>query len=341
MTPKDSDDILLRIYSAECPQEAIEYAENAYLRHLSAYIESGDLSVSNTVSLGTPFEIPSDVSDLPVYYFPIISDGKVIATFRVYPDYVQSTDDGDTIYAGIMSLYLVGELNALMEDTELSSPVFLYMDNDNVMERIDNDVNVLVPSPKGEPPMGIEVTPSNLNVVALTDTLDSASTEELIMPYTISKYLDCNIIETQGNNQWCYAYASSMIIRYCTGNNQYPKARDIMEMYYSVLTDDSYLTQAQVVDAGYQFGLHPRYIARTISPYAEIDADRPIFLHSTDGNPLFGHALVMRGYNISSNVYSIWNPWRNYFESMDISTNIYVADSSTSFEWTKTIYGWA
>ena len=42
-----------------------------------------------------------------------------------------------------------------------------------------------------------------------------------------------------------------------------------------------------------------------------------------------------------SNVYSIWNPWRNYFESMDISTNIYVADSSTSFEWTKTIYGWA
>ena len=44
---------------------------------------------------------------------------------------------------------------------------------------------------------------------------------------------------------------------------------------------------------------------------------------------------------ICSNVYSIWNPWRNYFESMDISTNIYVADSSTSFEWTKTIYGWA
>lgn len=87
MTQKDSDDILLRIYSAECPQEAIEYAESAYLRHLTAYIESGDLSVSNTVSLGMPFEIPSDVSDLPVYYFPIISDGKVtilIITFRDY-----------------------------------------------------------------------------------------------------------------------------------------------------------------------------------------------------------------------------------------------------------------
>jgi len=113
------------VYSQECPSAAIEFAENNYVPFLVASVESGAFRVGDTIQLGSPFTIQSECLDSTVYYFPIISDGTVVATFRVYQDTTTNS------YCGIMSQYLVKELSALSMDS--SSPALLFLDAGNTV----------------------------------------------------------------------------------------------------------------------------------------------------------------------------------------------------------------
>lgn len=58
------------------------------------------------------------------------------------------------------------------------------------------------------------------------------------------------------------------------------------------------------------------------------------------------HAFVLRGYTvanlpgqiISSTLYSIWNPWNPFFESMDANNRQFISHGVV-FEWTSTVIG--
>jgi len=52
------------------------------------------------------------------------------------------------------------------------------------------------------------------------------------------------------------------------------------------------------------------------------------------------HALALRGYNEQTGVFSVWNPWYNYYETMPIDTRIYTATNGSRWEWKRSIIDW-
>lgn len=321
------------IYSQDCPTAAIEFAEENFLPFLTSSIEGDALQVGDIIQLGSPFTIQPQSLDTVVYYFPIISDGTIIGTFRIYKD--TSTNE----YVGIMSKFLADELSSL--DTISSTPALLFMDEGNIMVSIGDKVDVLMHDPHGTPPSNRELPPIELSAVDPMIPLDTISTSELSIPFSISKYLNLDLIETQGDEEWCFAYAASSIIRYVNGTTT-PKALDVMKIFYLNPKPENMLSVYNVVGAGAAYGLNPIYATRCVPAFSEIDANRPVFIRcqrtSETGSKKY-HALVIRGYNISTNVYSIWNPWNSYYESISISTNQYITGDRT-YTWIETIYNW-
>lgn len=328
-----STDESLFLYSQDCPSAAIEYARSNFCPFLVSSLESGSIQSGAIAQLGTPFTIQSQYLSATVYYFPIISNGIVIATFRVYEDTTTNT------YVGIMSKFLADELSSL--NTTSSTPALLFVDEGNIMANVNGQISILINDPDGTPPAGQEPSPVELHIVTPLHPLVTFAIAELNTPFSISKYLNLDLVETQGSENWCIAYASSAIIRYVTKNST-PRALDIMKMFYDDPKDDDMLNGFKVIVAGISYGLSPIYAFDCVPSISEIDAGRPVVLRcqmTTDtGNKKY-HALVMRGYNVGTNVYSIWNPWHNYYESMSMSTREYIVGDRT-YTWIETIYNW-
>lgn len=323
----------LFVYSQDCPTAAVEFAKNNFLPFLTASIEGGAIQVGDIIQLGSPFTIQAQYLDTIVYYFPIISDGAIVATFRVYEDASAKS------YVGIMSKFLADELSSL--NTNSSVPALLFIDEGNIMVNIGGMVDVLIDDPNGTIPSEQKISPIGLCTVNPLTPLDTISSSELSSPFAISKYLNLDLIEQQGNEEWCAAYASSAIIRYVNGTTT-PKALDVMKMFYLNPKPENMLSVYEVLNAGRLNGLNPLYTSSRVSAIPEIDYYRPVFIRcqrtTNTGNKKY-HALVIRGYNISSNVYSIWNPWNDYYETMSMSTNQYITGDRT-YTWIETVYNW-
>lgn len=124
--------------------------------------------------------------------------------------------------------------------------------------------------------------------------------------------------------------------------------QDCCGIYYD---KDTELNLRQVTQAAKLYGLTPAINLATMVPYVELDNGHPIFLRTQNvtnsrtistsgGSEKSYHALVLRGYNIGTNVYSIWNPWYEFYESMDMSTLIYITPGGTQYKWINTIHNW-
>lgn len=89
------------------------------------------------------------------------------------------------------------------------------------------------------------------------------------------------------------------------------------------------------------FWMYPTEESSRVDPYGFINIGSPLYLGTMniyDSNSR--HALALRGYNISGGLFSIWNPWHPYYETMDASTGLHTADDTTVYQWGVTIYGW-
>lgn len=328
----------LVVYSENCPSAAEAYAVNHYETFLYASIESGAFSVGQSVSLGTPFTIASPQSDTDVYYFPIISDEIVVATFRVY------LDETEQEYTGIMSAYLAAELNELSSATTNETPAMLFMDNGNLMVRIGEESTLLLPSPLDPDTSELLYTnemtafTQNTNTVAVLDR--TATVHELVVPFSTSKYLNLSIIETQGANNWCGAYSTAIILRYLMGSSSSPTAQGLMELAYRRPTSQDTFGIDNTLSVSRLYGYYPRFEYNPINAIAEIDADKPVYVYSKITTGDLYHAYVIRGYNMSGNVYYIWNPWNSFYETMDMHTNKYVANSTYTFHWEGSVFDW-
>lgn len=114
----------LMIYTQECPQTAISYATQAYIRHVNSMVALDLLQISDKVSLGSPFTIMGEDSNPPVFYFPVINNNKIVATFRVSVN-ESYTNSISSMYTGILSKYMVSELNMLSTLTSEESIALL------------------------------------------------------------------------------------------------------------------------------------------------------------------------------------------------------------------------
>lgn len=347
-TAVDTTNTQLYVYSQECPVAAIEYAGSAFQRHLCTSVNGGSFSVGDTITLGSPFTISSSQYNAEIYYFPVITNNKVVATFRVFLDDSRSSENNELVYTGSMSPFLAKELNSLMGKTSVEDPALLYFDdNDNIMSFVSGNTELLLSNPtstssisSAEPTAFSET----LLVVSPFTALNTISSTDLISPHSPSRYLSLNVIETQGQNSWCYAYSAATIIRYCKGYSSSPTAYDIMKLSYSNPTTSNYLSAGDVVSAAYSYGLYPTYVGSVYEDsYAEIEANRPVFIRGASMNRDAAseyHGMVIRGYDLNSRAYSVWNPWYYFYETMDMDTHMYTATNGSKFLWVGTIYGW-
>lgn len=332
------------IMSEECPDEAIVYAQNnlyLYIHDLPAQDERyADMDVSKIV-LGTPFTIQKENPDgKDIFYFPVMYESAIKFTIRVYKD-------ADGSYTGIFSEYLASELEDVSDIASVSDPLILSMNNGNVMITVAGNTSIFIASPIGNEVLEKPVSYSNSNSSIVN--VKEAITYEVVpidnIRATNSKYLSLDLAENQESQQWCSAFAGSAIIRYRTSNKVY--AKDIMSYYYpnsSNLANET-ITHDQLISYAKLKGCSPTKTSSTLEQstiVSQIDNSKPVYL-SCDGTGSYkkaNHALVLRGYDISAGMYSVWNPWYKSYDKMPISTKEYTVDESSSFKWVSTIYGW-
>ncbi len=346
VTPNESR-TKLSVYTDPCPDEVLNYAKSAYQRLLMSAILDGTVSATGTCSLGTPFTIANSESESPVYYFPIINREKTIATFRVYLDLECTLDSGVSTYTGILSPFLAEELNALSE-RELSAPVLIYADNGNIRVKVGNSCETIIPSNDASVPNSTLTVDSVAQLHTVNPSM-AIDTREFVQPRASSQAaLTLSIIETQGNDSWCGAYSTAIILRYLLGSSTTPTARTLMEYVHGEDVENSdAFSVPNTLAAGVRYGFSPTEVIRPLSAtevFAQIDACKPIYVNARRYDSSVSmykyHAIVVRGYNRVYDTFSIWNPWHSYYETMDLNTKQYVASSTITYTWYATVYDW-
>lgn len=329
------------IYSDPCPDEVIAFAKSNFSSLMSESIINGTINIDmdefTSISLCNPFTITSPSAETDVYYFPIVSQDSVIGTLRIYYD-------GNN-YAGIMSQYLSDELNSFIGKTSALSPAHLIFDNNNLVLEQDGIRQLLLASPTGDIPNNIDVSLDKLIVTPFSTELSTVTSSSLISPYDISRYLNLNIIETQEDDSWCYAYCTAAIIRYVKGYDDYPTAEGIMKLALGRNpTKSDSLDGTDVINVAVRYNIYPSYYAKAETQEAinQLDHNVPVLLRCSrplSSNEKGYHAVVLRGYNLSSaNTYSIWNPANDYYETMTSSLKYVIGDRT--YTWIGTILGW-
>jgi len=345
------NDLNLYVYSEQCSRAVNDYAKDNYMRFVSSAVESGDIVVGNEVYLGSPFTIYNNPSPERVYFFPISSNNKIIGTLRVYKDFaVNSLSELANNYTAVFSTFLAEELNQLLYSGELESPMLIYNDNGNIMAYIGGNRFVLVPNTfdvLDANPHNIELPNCGTNKMwTVSNAFSYLSYDDSLSFSRSSGYVTINVVELQGNDNWCAAYSTATIIRALQGNTSTPTAYMLMSMFYSAPQSSDYFHDAYVLSAANYYGYYPTFIANTLtinSVSSQINAGKPIYLTCSDysGNNYIGHhAIVLRGYSTDNNTYSVWNPWYPNNEYMNMLTHSYVAGNGRTLTWIETIYNW-
>lgn len=321
------------------PDEAIDYAVNNVFDYLVARSCEESFELYD-VTMGSPFSMGKETdNDIDVYYFPILSGEQFIYTFRVFEE------DGQ--YTGILSPYMVEQLNKYTDDTSQSEPLYIYMQAGNVIAEKDGEIDIWE-----EQHAGYEVNENQLIALADNSVLESTDIctpieykKEAIPRAVSSKTLSLDMAETQGDQQWCAAFAMSSILRY-KGAGSSVTAEAIVKYFYPNSTNlkNESVSRTQLVNyaknKGYSKTTNSSSTLSNSTVVSEIGNDTPIYAGCAGSGSYekARHALVICGYNNTKSTYTVWNPWYSYTETMSQSTKKYVVNSSSSFTWDCTIY---
>jgi hypothetical protein len=343
------------ILTEECPEDVYEFAEHNWERYVTDLEEDNEKYAyinENELVLGNPFKLYYEAGEsyTPLYYFPIIFNDKIVFTLRVY----EETDD---VYRGIRSEILVDELMALSEISSLNNPVLISVNNGNIVASVNGWAEIIIPDSQGNSISEIALVSSDdeFQIINIVESLDVYEIDEqicvpaadVIIP--IYHNLQLDLIETQGQNNWCAAYCCSSIIRYLTSyDNVF--AETIIRAYHPYMNSNALtdvpLQVSEELSYASNFGLYPtlRNAGMTIDEVAiQIANGVPVqFDMESDaaGNHNI-HAIVCRGYDKRYNTYSVWNPWYPSYESMDATTNSYTAYNGARYvEVIRSFYDW-
>lgn len=331
------------ISSYDCPSQYIDFARNK----IGEFLEASEFFGFSPCYLGNPFTFANDDSN--VYYFPIFYSERIICVLRVY-----SNDKGNI--SGVLSKGFADELNAIAASTSATDPLHIYLSGSDVIFKTDSGEKTVFSYPEDQMS---SVKLSSKNDVLRTSVECSSEKSTQILPASemqrgargTSRYL--NIFasngkphETQGSENWCAAYVAAAILRYRGMNGLL--AVDIMEYFYgnnpstgSGLSIDQVYTYATV---------QGHYVSKTYSTLSyvrlcnEINYDRPVYisLRRTTSSGYAYHAVALCGYNDTSAMMRIWNPWYDYYETVSSLYNYVPSEHRNyTYEYARTIYNWA
>lgn len=321
------------------PDEAIDYAVDNVFDYLVARSSEESFEL-NDLTMGSPFSMGKEsADDIDVYYFPIYSGKEFLYTFRVYREEGQ--------YTGILSPYMVGHLNQYAGRTTESEPLYIYMQFGNVMAEKNGEVDIWE-----EQHAGYELNGNRSVMLAentdleTTDICTPIKYKKKVIPRTAaSKTLSLDMAETQGDQQWCAAFAMASILRY-KGAGSSVTAKAIVKHFYPNSSDlkNESVSRSQLVeyakDKGYSQTKNSSSTLSNSTVVSEIGNNTPIYAGCAGSGSYAKtrHALVICGYNNTKSTYTVWNPWYSYTETMSQSTKTYTVNSKSSFTWDCTIY---
>lgn len=169
-----------------------------------------------TYHLGSPFKFNQ------ITHFPIIQGNRIISLLKLHKE-----KNGK--FSWNVGIDFSNELNDISLLSSKESPIYLFGSKNGIHARIGDNLQTLV-----DTPFELEVAKSTktsdmFTTVDLFDTLIS-TTGEVVNSILSVHYLYLDLVETQGKNVWCAAYASSSILRYRSKSTA--RARDIMLFAY-------------------------------------------------------------------------------------------------------------
>lgn len=131
----------LYLLTEECPQSINAYVEKNISKFLSSKYNEGEISLED-ITVGEAFVIEKEnITDVDVYYFPVFQKNELKYTFRVY--------EAEGSIIGILSSYLVKEIQTIVGGTTINNPARLFMSNGNIVAVIDDEIIAISKDPLG------------------------------------------------------------------------------------------------------------------------------------------------------------------------------------------------
>lgn len=216
-----------------CPQDVVDFAKTSIdsFPYMNEYANS-------QIILGEPFTLTNEKINNTVYYFPVIIDGEIEYTYRIF------YSNG---WQYVLSECLADELNSAAEYSTITAPTIIYVnDDDNIVVQNQNYESIFVVESVSDNVIASstsEILPYSEAIVKIkenktTKTTNNFSSIKVVNDSTMStystkassaksKYLSPTIREKQGSLPWCAGYVTAFIVSYKTGTAYY--AREVAQ----------------------------------------------------------------------------------------------------------------
>ena len=130
------------ILTAPVPAKAIQFARRL-TANLPQEIKDQAAGPSSVISLGAPFALENEPPCATLYYFPVLLEGRIVYTYRVYKS------GWSWGYAG--SVGLADELSKLAGETTAEAPALIYLDeNRDIVLQTQDSARIIAGNPEKE-----------------------------------------------------------------------------------------------------------------------------------------------------------------------------------------------
>lgn len=325
--------------------------------YLSAFIfESPDKELSH-YTLGTAFKmIDGENSTDGTILYPILYDNSIENVA-----YLSKNEDG---YSITVSSLLAKELQQLRENHGDEAITF-YAKDETYYYEVNDEYSLLYKNPisnesteelisffEQEKQSVIANEPTQIvdsNHEKNYDVKPSSSKLSSTISNSTGIRINWKINETQGKNQWCAAYAASMILN--NKNDVRPTTVSQIANYAKVNSQQG-ISDSKIIQYANTRKVYPKYVNRVLSRaevLTEIRKSNSVYggwsrpKSANEGGGLGWHALDIIGLFSSSEFYGywIWNPWYNYIELVDSSKSKIVYNvPGRQYTWKDSITNW-
>lgn len=338
------------ILTESCPKEVIEYTET-----LLSTFPTNNYPIGTRVNLGEPFILKNNMSNTTLYYFPVIINGEIEYTYRIF-------DYNGLKY--VLSESLVDELNEIGKETSKAEPAVIYLNNNEEIviqnkstykifgdesSRNFGDTTISLFSDTEEvltyaEALNLKNDENSVEVASYNSIISSAAISSQEATYNNLRssqrpYQACyrtpTVFETQGGRPWCAAYVTAAIVSYATGNKYY--AEDIAN--YAGADTDETISRSKCVKFAKSKGLsQTRETVFNVSDEGmmnQIWNGGLVYVDSRkEGSLTQRHAFIVSGYCWSGTEIVNWmvrNPWYNYYEYIS-SDRVYSTSNGYVFK---------
>ena len=313
----NGNDCTLYAYSCDVSTQE-EYAASVVSQFIYSHGYEGEVS---NLELGKGIII-NDEEEIEKVLFPIWEDNTIVATFLV-------SFDGDACYGSFSEIY-AQQLNALQNVATVNSPLVLVVQNDTIYAVISTkwyDLN----GGMGEYVIGEEYGVLGLQPI---NARNAVVYDEYIQPRIPTAYAKTFTIYQTQSTYYCYAYAlGNMLMN--MGYTSYTPANII-----SYMNSATGATQPQMASYLESKGLSCTYSRSGYLSFSAVqnilyNGNGYIYMNASNNDANTAHIFVLIGYanTGSEQLYTIWNPWYTYKQTISASTRYIPTESTKSYTW--------